>query len=157
MSYAIVYHNEGVYIIIRTRDGFVKTQGGYFVKTQDGYEAPNEEEQKVMTRLGYTTETLSLLNRTGIDPNSKARPDLGYKAEPTGDNLNLDYGKIEETRIRLLTPDYVRSIVLATRSASLWRASLLNRIPNGSMLEADTRLIGSNSFLRGVANQVLSQ
>ena len=48
---------EWRYLQIRTKDGFIQTE--------DGYQVPNAEEQKAMTRLGYTPQNLQMLKEAG--------------------------------------------------------------------------------------------
>lgn len=103
------------YLQIRTEDGFVHTESGY--------KAPNEEEQKAMTRLGFTPETLKMLRDSDQ--------------------------KIGETHAYVLNPDYVRKNV-DNEHNSLWRASYLNDFDGNSKFDADMRDIATEIPLRGV-------
>ena len=108
---------EWRYLGIRTRDGFILTE--------DGFEAPNEEEQKVMIRLGYTSDTLEMLRDSEQ--------------------------KIGETRVYVLSPDYVaKEIAKEPEHDSLWRASWLDDFLINSSFYANCRNISYHDCLRGV-------
>lgn len=109
--------NELCYLNVRTEDGFIKTR--------DGYQAPNEEELKAMTRLGFTSGTLKML----------------CESEP----------KRIGTKISVLDPEYVRKVVKnKPESMSLWRASWLGGFGNNSIFVAYDRDIDKDGRLRGL-------
>ena len=104
------------YLQIRTKDGFIQTE--------DGYQAPNEEEQKAKTRLGYTLKTLKMMS------DSKQ--------------------KITETRICVLNPKYVQEEVKnKPESNSLWRVWWLYFFYINSSFNAGGRVVDSSLALRG--------
>lgn len=108
---------EWRYLQIRTQDGFILTN--------DGYQAPNEEEQRAMTRLGYSPETLKMLR----------------------DSVQ----KISETKIFVLNPEYVREEAPKDpEHASLWRASRLNYFYHDSDFNANYWGVNDHFRLRGV-------
>ena len=106
---------EWRYLQIRTKDGFIQTE--------DGYQVPNAEEQKAMTRLGYTPQNLHMLKEAGKT----------------------------ETKIYILNPTYVHKKITADRTSdSLWRASWLNIFISSSNFDASDRIININDCVRGV-------
>lgn len=113
---------EFSYVQIRTKDGFILTD--------EGYQAPNKEEQKALSRLGFTSETLKIL----------------------GDSEQ----RIVETRVFLLNPYYVRKNV-GREHNSLWRASLLYNFSSSSILYASDRFISNHVRLRGVLLDIVPE
>ena len=108
---------EWRYLRIRTEDGFILTG--------DGYEAPNEEEQKVLTRLGYTSGTFKMLRESEQH--------------------------IEGTCIYVLNPAYVaKEVAKDLEHDSLWRASWLLDFNGDSYFDASLRDIDFHGRLRGV-------
>ena len=106
--------------VIRTADGYIRTK--------KGYEAPNDDEQKAMTRLGYTLENLKMFHDAGIT----------------------------DTSIQVLTPYYVRREAVSSereRKSTIARASLLHNF-EGSFYE-DGRVWGAgfDAGFRDVGNE----
>ena len=105
------------YLQIRPKDGFIKTE--------DGYQSPNEEEQKAMTRLGYTSQTLKLMHDSHL--------------------------KIRESKIHVLNPEYVaEEAPKDPEHNSLWRASWLLNFNDDSLFFALSRSVYYGFSLRGV-------
>ncbi len=105
------------YLEIRTEDGFINTA--------DGYQTPNDEEQKVMQRLGYTAENLTMLH----------------------DSTQ----KVQTIRLFVLNPAYVQEEAARdSKKSSFWRASRLNVFYGGSNFDAVSRDVDDQGHLRGV-------
>lgn len=112
---------EWRYLEIRTEDGFINTA--------EGYQAPNDEEQKVLQRLGYTAENLAMLSTSNH--------------------------KIAATRLYVLNPAYIQEeAVKDPEKSSLWRASRLGGFGSGSSFGAKGRSVGNRCRLRGVRRGV---
>lgn len=101
---------------IRTEDGLIQTE--------DGYQELNEEEQKVITRLGYTSEDFKILHD--------------------------HYPTLKDTEIYVLNPDYIKEKVEKSQSDSLWRASGLHGFGGNSGFDAFIDEIDFRAPLRGV-------
>ena len=113
--------DEFRYLDIRTEDGFINTK--------DGYQAPNKDEQKVMSRLGYTSKNLKIMH------DSKQ--------------------KIEKTKIYVVNPVHVQRVLRSNpEHNSLWRASRLNYFDGNSLFVAYVRNVNINFCLRGVRRDV---
>ncbi len=98
------------------------------VKTGKKYEAPNPEEQKVVTRFGYTSENLALL-----------------RASPQ---------KIKETKLFFLNPDYVQE---HAGEGAIARASWLGNFNYDSQFNVFVRDIIYHSRARGVRRGVVAE
>jgi len=106
---------EWRYLLIRTMDGFIQTE--------DGYKAPNDEEQKVMERLGYNSRNLDMLKRA----------------------------EIAKTKIYMLNPDYAtKEIQKDFEHNSLWLASWLDGFYDSSDFLADLHDVDGHFRLRGI-------
>ena len=107
-------------LVIRTADGFINTGRRY--------EEPNEDEQPLIERFGYTLHNLPAL-------------------------LKSDY-KIRETRLHVLKPDYVQHVAVnGPIGRAAWR-SYLNYDANSY---ADDKDVFSHRGLRGVRRVVVPE
>ena len=139
---------ECAYLRIRTKDGFISDSLRYL--------PPNEEEQKVMTRLGYTSEVLKTLNYcrlfgcrfevwSGLVTDSKgniSKYRRGNEQErdkwPVIKSVSaVVFRKTDHINIYMLNPKYVEEEVRKNhKQDSLWRASSLNRSYENHVFDA---------------------
>lgn len=106
----------------------IRTEDG-FVNTEVGYKAPNKDENQVIAWFGYTSKNLAML-----------------RTSPR---------KIQETRIYVLNPAYVREKVAQNPPYnSVWRASGLNSFSNNSSFFASVHKVYYPEALYGVCHRV---